>query len=145
MVVCDIFCRERTVKQDSRGKAPQRQSWRRPTQSCHRPVPSGLSLGEKTASFHSCGNLIGSLFLAARSQTENLLPRFCFKVFSSGRLSLTFSLSHRANGLAPPRASPSSRLMHLLLPLSPCILIICLQLSFPTQTRHIFSTSQHTV
>lgn len=70
------------------------------------PVRSRLSLGEKTASFHSCGNLIGSLFLAVRSQTENFPPRLCLKVFSSGRLSLTSSLSHRPNWFVPPLGLP---------------------------------------
>ena len=38
------------------------------------PNPSGRDLGEHTASFHSCGNLMGTLFLEAGSQTENLPP-----------------------------------------------------------------------
>lgn len=43
------------------------------------PDPSGCDLGEQTASFHSCGNLMGTLFLEAGSQTENLPPRLCLK------------------------------------------------------------------
>lgn len=114
--------REKSSKSPERREELQKARLRAATD----PIQTRLGLGEKTTSFHSCGNLIGSLFLAAGSQTENLPPRLCLKVFSAGRLSLTSSLSHRPNWFLPPLGLPGGWLIHLLLPLSHYILIICL-------------------
>lgn len=104
MVVRDVLNKERKYKVGRRGREHRRRRWRRPARSLRRWRP-GLSLAEQTACFHPCGNLIGSLFLAARSQTENFPPRLCLKVFSSGRLSLTSS-SHGPNWFLPPLGLP---------------------------------------
>lgn len=138
MVASEVLNKERKIKQDSRGKTTHhRQLGKARLRAAADLVWSRLSLGEKTASIHSCGNLIGPLFLAARSQTEILPPRLCLKVFSSGRLSLTFPLSHRPNWILPLPANPGSQLMHLLLTPSHCILIICLQMFSPPDRAHI--------
>lgn len=110
------------------------------------PPPSSLDSAKesKQPPSTSCGNLIGSLFLAVRSQTKDLPPRLGFKVFSSGRLSLTSSRSHRPNWFLPPPGLPQRPLMHLLPSLSHCIFIICLQLCSSSQPGHMFSGSRHT-
>lgn len=144
VVTPEVLCEEKKQSKTLEGRHSRVGAGEGLAESCHRP-PSGLDSAKerKQPPSISCGNLIGSLFLAVRSQTKNLPPRLSFKVFSSGRLSLTSSRSHRPTWFLPPLGLPQRPLLHLLPSLSHCILIICLQLCFPSQPGYIFSGSRH--
>lgn len=111
MVASEVLNKERKIKQDSRGKTTHhRQLGKARLRAATDLVWSRLSLGEKTASIHSCGNLIGPLFLAARSQTE-ILPPTLFKSFFFWEALPDFPIIPQAK-LDPPSTGQSWQPAH---------------------------------